>query len=179
MEVIPSAMAIPADHSQLEQGKWGPIFPRTPACYGFAIVAKIKPGTKENFYEHAKKIEAGVKADPDLLAILKLHYLRWNLFDIGGDTYFQYIGIFDTDFDRYAEDAVSLFSQTGIDTVFENLVDFPTDWKTNPDSFTKYVREHQCPSFLEYGDYPYVTADEVKKALNMKNAFTEMLDQLN
>ena len=46
---------------------------------------------------------------PDVLAVLKLHYLRWNLFDIKGETYFQYMGIFDTDFDKYVEDAVGLF----------------------------------------------------------------------
>jgi hypothetical protein len=42
----------------------------------------------------------------------------------------------------------------------------------------KFVREHQLPSFLEYGEYPYVTADEVKKALTLKVAFSTMLDQM-
>ena len=63
--------------------------------------------------------------------MLKLHYLRWVLFDIGRETYFMYQGIFDTDFDKYTEDAVALFSKTGINTVFENLEGFPEDWKTN------------------------------------------------
>ena len=77
----------------------------------------------------------------------------------------MYQGIFDTDFDKYTEDAVALFSKYGINTVFENLEGFPEDWKTNPPAFIKFVREHQCPSFLEYGEYPYVSADEIKKAL--------------
>ncbi|ABK69894.1 hypothetical protein DIQ79_30320 [Mycolicibacterium smegmatis] len=34
------------------------------------------------------------------------------------------------------------------------------------------------PSFLEYGEYPYVTADEIKKALRLKSAFSTMLDQM-
>jgi hypothetical protein len=33
----------------------------------------------------------------------------------------MYQGIFDTDFDKYIEDAVALFSKYGIHTVFENL----------------------------------------------------------
>ena len=37
----------------------------------------------------------------------------------------MYQGIFDTDFDKYTEDAVALFSKYGIDTVFENLEGFP------------------------------------------------------
>jgi hypothetical protein len=31
---------------------------------------------------------------------------------------------------------------------------------------------------MEYGEYPFVSADEVKKALQIKSAFTAMLDQL-
>jgi hypothetical protein len=119
-----------------------------------------------------------VAGDPHCLAVLKLHYLRWVLFDVKGDTYFMYQGIFDTDFDKYTEDAVALFSATGITTVFVNLEGFPEDWKTNAPAFIKFVREHQCPSFLEYGEYPYVSAEEIKKALKLKAAFSDMLDQM-
>src|SRR6201984_2030069 len=63
-------------------------------------------------------------------------------------------------------------------TVFENLEGFPMDWKTNPPAFVKFVREHQCPSFLEYGEYPFVTADEIKKALKVKASLSSMLDQM-
>ena len=110
--------------------------------------------------------------------MLKLHYLRWVLFDIEGATYFMYQGIFDTDFDKYTEDAVALFTKYGINTIFENLEGFPADWKSNTPAFIKFVREHQRPSFLEYAEYPYVTADEIKKALRLKDSFATMLDQM-
>ena len=90
----------------------------------------------------------------------------------------MYQGIFDTDFDKYTEDAVALFSKYGLNTVFENLEGFPKDWKTNVPAFAKFVREHQRPSFLEYSEYPYVSADEIKKALKLKEAFSGMLDQM-
>ena len=139
----PQAMAIPkGGFFTLEKGRYGPTYPRTPACYGFTIIAKIKPGTEEEIQ------------------------------------YFMYQGIFDTDFDKYTEDAIALFTQTGINTIFEKLEGFPEDWKTNAPAFVKFVREHQCPSFLEYGEYPYVTAVEIKKALSLKKAFLEMLDQM-
>jgi hypothetical protein len=144
----PAAMAIPKGgffEDEVEQGRYGPIFPKTPACYGFSIIAKIIPGREPVFYEYAKNIEKAVAGQPDVLAVLKLHYLRWNLFDIKGETYFQYMGIFDTDFDKYVEDAVGLFHR---------------------------------PSFLEYGEYPFVSADEIKKALQLKAAFSNMLDQM-
>lgn len=173
----PAAMAIPKEgYFKLEQGRYGAIFPRTPACYGFTIIAKTKPGREEVFRDYGKKLEKTIRDMPDALAVLKLHYLRWVLFDIGNDKYFMYQGIFDTDFDKYTEDAVALFSKYGISTVFENLEGFPEDWKTNAPAFVKFVREHQCPSFLEYGEYPYVSADEIKKALKLKAKFSEMLD---
>ena len=176
MEIKPAAMVIPKDTSHLEQGKYGPIFPRTPACYGFTIIANVKPGQAEVIREYGTTLAQALEADPYLLAPLKLHYLRWVLFD--DDTRFMYQGIFDTDFDKYTEDAVALFTKSGVDTAFENLEGFPEDWKTNPEAFVRFVREHQCPSFIEYGEYPYVTADEIKKALRIKNALSEMLDQL-
>ena len=175
----PQAMAIPKEgYFTPEQGRYGVIFPRTPACYGFTIIAKIIPGREPTFYEYAKKLEQAVAGQPDCLAVLKLHYLRWVLFPINGETYFMYQGIFDTDFDKYTEDAVALFTKLGIRTVFENLEGFPKDWQTNAPAFIKFVREHQCPSFLEYGEYPFVSADEIKKALTLKAAFSKMLDQM-
>jgi hypothetical protein len=172
----PKAVALPQSTEHLEQGKYGPIFPKTPACYGFTIIAKVKPGRADAIRAHGVTLTKALDADPHILAPLKLHYLRWVLFD--NDTRFMYQGIFDTDFDKYTEDAVVLFGKTGIDTVFENLEGFPADWKTRPEGFVKFVREHQCNSFVEYGEYPYVSGDEIKKALKMKAAFAEILEQM-
>ena len=175
----PQALAIPKEgYFEYEQGNYGPILPRTPACYGFSVVAKVLPGREQAVRDYGKKIEEAVKADPSLLEPLKLHYLRWVLFDVGSGLHFMYQGIFDTDFDKYVDDAIALFNKTGITTVFVNLEGWPEDWKTNEPAVSKFFREHQCPSFLEYGEYPYVTADEIKKALRLKKAFSEALDQM-
>jgi len=75
-----SAMHIPDGGyfpDKVEQGRFGPIFPRTPLNYGFTIIAKIKPGTEENFHNYARNIEAAVAATPDVLDVLKLHTLKW------------------------------------------------------------------------------------------------------
>jgi hypothetical protein len=176
----PAAMAIPKGGyflDKVEQGRYGPVPPRTPACYGISILAKIIPGREEAFYEHARNMEKAIAAEPDALAVLQLHYARWLLFPIKGETYVMYQGIFDADFDKYAEDVVGTFGGTKLHTVFENVEGFPQDWKTNPQAFVKFVREHHCPSFLEYGEYPFVTAAEIKNALRVKAALSEMLDQ--
>lgn len=173
----PAAMAIPKEgYFEVEQGRYGPIFPRTPACHGFSVVGKVKPGREAAIREYGSKIEEAVTADPSVLASLKLHYLRWILFDVGSGLHFMYQGIFDTDFDKYLEDALAIFLKSGINTVFMNLEGWPEDWKTNLPAVIKFFRDHQCPSFLEYGEYPYVTADEIKKALQLKAKFSEMLD---
>ena len=61
--------------------------------------------------------------------------------------------------------------------MFVNLEGWPDDWKTNLPAVIQFFRDHQRPSFLEYGEYPYVTADEVKKALRVKGSLSAMLDQ--
>jgi len=175
----PSAMAIPKEgYFTYEEGNYGPIYPKTPSNYGFTIIAKLKPGREDAMRAYADTLEKTLPTDPALLAPLKLHYLKWVMFPIDGDTYFMYQAIFDTDFDKYTDDAVALFTKIGLNTAFENLEGFPEDWKTNIPAFIKFVREHHCPSFLEYGEYPFVSADEIKKALRLKKAFGEMLDQM-
>ena len=177
--LTPAAMALPPEgYFEKVDGPYGPLFPKTPANYGFSVLSKVKPGCEDAVRAYGKSIEDGVRANPDMLAPLKLHYLRWLLFPIGDDLYFMYQGIFDTDFDKYTEDAVELFKLSGVDTVFENLQDFPPDWKTNPAAFVRYARAHQVPSFLEYGEYPYVSGDEIKKALRLKASLSDALDQL-
>ncbi len=175
----PAALALPKEgYFKLEKGRFGPQFPRTPACHGFTVMAKVKPGREQAIRDYGKTIEEAVKGSPHVLAPLQLHYLRWVLFDVGSGLHFMYQGIFDTDFDKYIEDALMLFNQTGINTVFTNLEGWPEDWKTNVEACAKFFHEHQRPSFLEYGEYPYASAEEIKKALNLKQKFSEMLDQM-
>ena len=53
----PAAMAIPkSGYFELEQGRrYGPIFPKTPANYGFTLIAKIKPGREETIRAYGEK----------------------------------------------------------------------------------------------------------------------------
>ena len=113
----PQAMAIPKEgYFKYEQGNYGPIFPRTPACYGFTIIAKLKPGREAD--AHLRRTSKRRYRVTRFLAPLKLHYLKWVFFDIGNDKYFMYQGIFDTDFDKYTDDAVALFTKSGVSTAF-------------------------------------------------------------
>jgi hypothetical protein len=171
----PRAQALTRKSEGTEKGKFGSTFPKTVAN-GFTIIAKVKSGRAEKIRAYADAIERLIAESPHALAPLKLHYLRWVLFD--NDTRFMYIGIFDTNFDKYVDDAVMLFKQSGVATIFEQLEDFPENWRENPAAFAEYCRKHQAPSFMEYAEYPGATGSEVVKALKVKSALSDMLDQL-
>src|SRR3954464_5750399 len=48
----PQALAIPKEgYFTPEQGRYGTIFPKTPAGYGFTVIARIIPGREPVFYE--------------------------------------------------------------------------------------------------------------------------------
>lgn len=174
-DIKPIALALPRKDQKVVKGRYGSMMPVTPAN-GFTLIARVKPGTADTIRTYGEKIEKTIRESPDALAVLRLHYLRWVLFD--DDTRFMYIGIFDTDFDKYVEDAVSLFKATGITTIFEQLEGFPTDWRENPAAFAAFCRDHQAASFMEYAEYPDVTALEVVKALRVKASLSDMLDQM-
>src|SRR3954470_20090107 len=76
----PAAMAIPKEgYFTHEQGRYGPLYPKTPANYGFTIIAKIKPGREEAIRAHGKKIEDAVAGAPNFLAPLKLRAVQRSL----------------------------------------------------------------------------------------------------
>jgi hypothetical protein len=154
-------------------GKYGPVRPITPAN-GFTVLAGVKPGRGEIIRRTQDELR---NYDLDeLLKPLKLHYLRWVLFD--DDRKFLYIGIFDTDFDKYTEDALMLFHKLGRTSIFTHLEGFPDDGMTNVEAFVKFVRDHQLDSFFEYARYPGITGDEILKALKIKKTFSALLDEM-
>ena len=77
----PAAMAIPEGgyfKDKVENGRYGPIFPMTSACY----IAKVIPGKEQIIANHAKAVEKAIADDPAALAVLNAHYLRWLVFKI-------------------------------------------------------------------------------------------------
>lgn len=150
-----------------------PTHERTPAN-GLTVLADIKPDKVAEIRAQAARM--GAMPLHELLPPLTLHYARWVL--VNHDTQFLYIAVFDTDFEQYTEDAIKIFNQVGAGSLFLNLVGFPDDGMKNPEAFKKFVREHQCASFLEYSEYEGVQVKEIKQALQVKRAFSAMLDAM-
>ena len=174
----PAAMAIPKEgYFKLETGTLRPNFPKTPANYGFTIIAKIKPGREEVIRAYGKTIEDAIAGDPFFSP-----HSGFTTSD-GSSSTSAAIRIsctkgYSIPTSTNTPKTHPILNKPGHNTVFENLEGFPMDWKTNAPAFVKFVREHQCPSFLEYGEYPFVTADEIKKALKVKEGLSAMLDQM-
>ena len=79
-------MAIPKEgYFELERGRYGPVFPRTPACYGFSIIAKVKEGREDAIREHGKTIRSSdhryagfpCATTTALPSLVTLRYWRW------------------------------------------------------------------------------------------------------
>jgi hypothetical protein len=49
-------------NKEWEMGRYGPVWPKTPACYGFTIVAKVKPGSVDALRNSGNIISGAVKA---------------------------------------------------------------------------------------------------------------------
>lgn len=150
-----------------------PTSERTPAN-GLTVLADIMPDKIAAVRAQAAQMAA--LPLHEMLGPLTLHFARWVL--INNDTQFLYIAIFDTDFEQYTEDAIKIFNQAGMGSLFLNLVGFPANGMQDPEAFKSFVREHQCPSFLEYSEYEGVTVKEIKRALGVERAFSAMLDAM-
>src|SRR5215471_18388613 len=74
---------------QAREGKIRAGLPPDPRKLRFTIIAKVKPGREQAVRDYANTIENAVKGDPTVLASLKLHYLRWVLFDVGSGLHFM------------------------------------------------------------------------------------------
>ena len=90
----PAAMAIPKGgyfEDKVEQGRYGPIFPKTPACYGFSILAKIIPVARTSSTNTPKisRIRRGAAGRPGcpaaaLPALGALSHQRGHLLHVPG-----------------------------------------------------------------------------------------------
>ena len=131
---------------ELERGGTARSFPRTPACYGFSIIAKVKEGREDAIREYGKTIEAAIAASPDALAPLKLHYLRWVLFDVGYGSALPVPGHLRhrlRQVHRGRGRAVRRRPASPPSSPISKA--FPRTGRPTPTAFIKFVREHQCP----------------------------------
>ncbi|MFZ1320328.1 MAG: hypothetical protein WAT71_02105 [Ignavibacteria bacterium] len=74
--MTPKAVVISKKNKDLEMGRYGPIWPKTPACYGFTIIANVKPGRADVFREYGEKLANALEPDP-ITAVRDLDTKYW------------------------------------------------------------------------------------------------------
>jgi hypothetical protein len=82
------------------------------------------------------------------LALLRLHYVRWALFD--DDTRFICMAIFDTNFDEYVEDVLTLLKRVesaGVIPLFASHRRFPSGLEGESRRIREVDSRGSCPIF--------------------------------
>jgi hypothetical protein len=173
----PKPSVAPPSEPLAQTGKFDPTKPM-PRLKAFMIIGNIKPGQAAQIRKMASERAAAASWQEmdQLLKPLTIHYARWAL--INNDSQLLYAAVFDTDFDAYVEDARHLFLVSGFPNFFEVMEGFPEDWRTNQAAFLKFFKEKHTESLYEFSSYPGVTVAEIEKALKLRRAFSEMLDQM-
>ena len=145
----------------------------------FTFIANVKPGRGKNIRAKAEERKNISWEETDkLLRPLTIHYARWILFD--NDTRFIYYASFDTDLDKYLDDAARIFSESGMAGFFPDLEGFPDDPASASDAeaYRKFLEANGVESFYHFEGYPGVSVEENKKGVKVRNAFSSMLDEM-
>ena len=118
-----------------------------------------------------------VAGQPECLAVLKLHYLRWVLFDIGRNL-LHVPGNLRHRFRQVHRRRDGTLLERRHQHSIQEPRRISGRLEDERSGVHRVLSRSPVPSFLEYGEYPYVSADEIKKALKLKAAFSKMLDQM-
>ena len=78
------------------------------------------------------------------------------------------------------DDAATIFGQSKAAGFFVHLEGFPDDQASagDPELFRKFFGGNRCRQLYQFEGYPGVTVEEIKKALKVRNAFSNMLDEM-
>jgi hypothetical protein len=144
-------------------------------------LAPIIPGRRERLQQVlaaiAQRIAAGGPSPLDVIGTV--HFARWVVLPDDADGGHL---LFTSNFDGSWEDYITDFAEQAaesFDAIYSNCVGWPEGGATNIDAFKEYVSTHQHSSDVYYRAYPTAKVREVKSALKLRKAWTDMLDASN
>jgi len=137
----------------------------------FTVYTNVKPGHEQAVREAIERAARDPRREEAVKQIGTLHEARWVLFD--NDRRLMFCSSFDGSWDKYIDDFASTYIATIFDAVFSHCEGFPglqdphiKDW------FMTYAR--QAVGFISA--YPEATVKEIWKALDVEEAFEQVLD---
>jgi len=142
------------------------------------LITKIVPAKLTQL----KQVLAGIKepGHPDLIALIgTVHFARWVIIDSGKRLLFD--SNFDGSVDQYLTDfATQPDLRQALDAVWGCCVGYPAGGAGGDTvKFKKWVHDNMTTAEVFYSAYPDATAKDVKKALAIRDKFTDLLSEFS
>ena len=136
----------------------------------FTVIAKLKPGGAERM---RKLFNGGFTGERqhNTDRIGTVHDLRFVIFD--DDTRMMFGSTFDGNWESYINDFATIIPEE-IDLLFKEVEGWPGI--ADP-SVKDFIMAHQVTAIGFYSAYPQASVRDIWKALKVKKAFDDLLDQ--
>lgn len=124
-----------------------------------------------------QRIAAGGPTPLDTIGTV--HFARWVVLPAGQDGgQLLFTTNFDGTWDNYLEDFAAQAAES-FDAIYSNCEGWPKRGARDVEAFKAYVREHELNADVYYRAYPMATVKQVKAALGLKEAITNVFAILN
>jgi hypothetical protein len=135
----------------------------------FTLILPLKPGGAERMRKKFEAVKDQEQSNADRIGTL--HDMRFVIFD--NDTRLLFASTFDGDWDVYINDFATIIPDQ-IDFDFEEVEGYPGIHSPNIKDF---IVKHQVSATSFYSAYPNATVRDVWKALKIKDALNNLLDE--
>jgi len=135
----------------------------------FTLMLPLKPGGAERMRKKFEAVKDQEQSNADRIGTL--HDMRFVIFD--NDTRLLFASTFDGDWDVYINDFATIIPDQ-IDFDFEEVEGYPGIHSPNIKDF---IVKHQVSATSFYSAYPNATVRDVWKALKIKDALNNLLDE--
>jgi hypothetical protein len=137
----------------------------------FTLMANVKPGHEQVVRQMIERGNADLQRAEAVKALGTLHEARWVIFD--NDTRVMFASSFDGTWDTYIDDFGSPAAKTMFDAVLSHCEDYPGI--THP-TIKDWIVAHEVEASAFGSAYPGATVKQIWKALDVQQAFQEVLD---
>jgi hypothetical protein len=137
----------------------------------------VKPGYEEQLRAACQRFNQGLlRAEPQLLRKVGLRDMRHVIFD--GGTRMLWITAFETDWDPYIDDALTILGLPAWADWLQYTVEYPTDTAATMSNaeIKAYLHSRQVKATSFFNTLSQHTTPEIDKALAVQQAFQQVLD---
>lgn len=137
----------------------------------------VKPGHEEQLRQASKRFNMMLLgAPPKVLQQVGIRDMRHVIFDNGRR--FLLITAFETDWDAYIDDAITLIGVDKWIDWLQHLAEYPAEGleKASNAQIKVFLQSAQVPASCYWNGFAAQTTPEIKKALQVEQAFEQVID---